>query len=136
MFLSILDYFGNWFDHPDAINERILAAQELLDQVNALLIEAEAHGVDLKINPRTKTYVSGETYGGFRPKDCPQGAATSSHKVGRGVDIYDPDDALDRWITDAILQAHGLYREHPNDTKTWCHLTDRAPGSGARSFHP
>ena len=136
MYLSLLDYFGNWFDHEDATEERKAAASELLDRVNALLVEAEAHGVDLKINPRTHSYVSGETYGGFRPQDCPQGAPNSSHKLARAVDIYDPDNTLDAYVTDAILTAHGLYRESPTATNRWCHLSDKAPGSGRRTFQP
>jgi hypothetical protein len=57
-------------------------------------------------------------------------------KQGRAVDVYDPDGHLDAWITDDILEDFGLYREHPDSTSTWCHLTDRAPGSGHRTFWP
>ena len=136
MFIGILDYFGNWFDHEDATEERKAAARELLDRVNALLVEAEAHGVDLRINPRTKTYVSGEQYGGFRPQSCPQGASDSAHKVGMAVDIFDPANDLDNYVTDAILTAHDLYREAPASTDKWCHLSTRAPGSKKRTFQP
>lgn len=90
----------------------------------------------MRINPRTHTYVAGETYGGFRPQDCPQGAPHSSHKQGQAVDIYDPDNALDNYVTDAILEAYGLYREAPSATLRWCHLSDRPPGSGKRTFQP
>jgi len=57
-------------------------------------------------------------------------------KNGRGVDIYDPENALDNWLTDAILERHGLFRESPLHTPRWCHLTDRAPKSGKRTFLP
>lgn len=136
MYLSILDLFGNFFDHEDATEERKENGQVLLDRVNGLLAEAEAHGVDLRINPRTKTYVSGETFGGFRPQDCPQGRPESAHKVGMAVDIYDPDNSLDAYVTEAILEAHDLYREAPMSTLRWCHLSTRAPRSGKRTFLP
>ena len=134
--ISILDYFSNFFDHPDATPERLLAAQDMLESVNGLLEEAETHGVDLKINPRTKTYVSGEQYGGFRPQNCPIGASGSSHKLGRACDVYDPTGSLDAYITDAILEHHGLYREAPSSTSGWCHLSDKMPASGKRTFLP
>ena len=134
--ISLLDYFGNWFDLPDATDGCKENAVALLEKVNALLEEAEAHGVDLRINPRTKTYVAGETYGGFRPQDCQQGAPHSAHKEGRAVDVYDPDNTLDSYVTDAVLEAHGLYREAPSSTLHWCHLSDKRPGSGKRTFQP
>lgn len=130
------DYFGPWRHHPDATDEVLHHASVLLVPVNDLLNEAFEAGVDLTINPQTKTHVAGITYGGFRPQCCTQGAVSSSHKVGRGIDIYDPLNALDNWITDAILTKHDLYREAPLATKGWCHLTDRAPASKKRTFLP
>jgi len=135
--ISILDLFGNFFDCDDATDEVKANAQDFLDNVlNPLLIEAEAHGIDLKINPRTKTYVSGEQYGGFRPQSCPIGAPHSAHKLGLACDVYDPDGALDAYLTDAILAAHGAYREAPSATPGWAHITSRAPASGHRTFMP
>lgn len=130
------EYFGPWRHHADATDERVYNAGVLLIPVNDLLNEAFNAGVDLEINPNTKTHIAGATFGGFRPQSCPQGAPGSSHKQGRGVDIFDPVNALDNWITDAILTRHGLYREAPLSTKGWCHLTDRAPHSGKRTFLP
>lgn len=134
--ISLVDYFGPWEDSSDATDECHQAAQEMLDKVNPLLEEAEANGVELEMNPKTGTLVSGKTYGGFRPQDCPEGAPHSSHKEGRAVDVYDPHGALDRWVSDLILEKFDLYREHPADTSGWCHLSDKAPGSGKRTFHP
>ena len=130
--ISFADYFGSHSGTP----EQEAAAVEMLERVNALLAEAEANGVELEMNPKTGTLVSGTQYGGFRPADCPQGAPRSSHKEGRAVDVFDPHGALDRWLTDIRLEKHGLYREHPGDTVGWCHLSDKAPGSGRRTFHP
>lgn len=134
--ISLADYLGVHADSPDATDARKAAAEAMLDSVNALLLEAEAYGVELPTNPKTGTLVSGETYGGFRPQSCPIGAPSSAHKEGRAVDVYDPTGALDKWITDMRLEHFGLYREHPADTSGWCHLTDRAPGSERRTFHP
>ena len=134
IFLS--DYLGSWFDHPDVSKERKENAEELLDRVNALLLDAAAHNITLEENPCTGTYVSGEQYGGFRPQSCKIGAPFSAHKIGMAVDIYDPDNALDNWISDGILAKHDLYRESPSATRGWCHLTTRAPRSGKRTFLP
>ncbi len=134
--IFMADYFGPWAGHKDATDQVKIDAYNLLEKVNGLLDEAFAHMIDMEDNPTTGTLVSGSTYGGFRPQDCPQGAPQSSHKVGRGIDIYDPKNVLDNWITDAILERHGLYREAPLSTPRWCHLTDRAPKSGRRTFQP
>ncbi len=136
MIINELDYFGPWMHHPEVTPEMRDTARTFLAKVNALLALAEKQGVKFKRNGCTGTCVSGEKYGGFRPQSCPQGAPNSSHKQGRGVDIYDPDNALDNWITDQMLEAIGLYREAPEATISWCHLTDRAPGSGKRTFRP
>ena len=134
--ISLADYVGPHAASPDWTPERQNAAEVMLDKVNAFLEQAEANGVEIKTNPDTGTCVSGQTYGGFRPQNCPQGAPHSSHKEGRAVDIYDPDGGLDKWITDARLEAAGLYREAPSATNGWCHLSDKPPGSGKRTFQP
>jgi len=134
--ISLNDYFGPWGDCDDATPERRQCAEIMLDKVNALLLDAEAHGVELRINPDTETLVSGGQYGGFRPQACTIGASDSAHKEGRAVDVFDPVNALDNWISDAILEHHGLYREMPLATRWWCHLSDRAPDSGRRTFQP
>ena len=134
--ILLIDYFGKFANHPDLTDERRAHSIILLDRVNSMLDEAFRFDVDLIDNPHTGTLISGQQYGGFRPQDCPQGAPTSSHKEGRGIDIYDPHNALDNWITDARLEQFKLYREKPLATPGWCHLTDRPPKSGRRSFLP
>jgi len=131
--ISIRDYFG---PHKAPTAALVSAAKTLLSPVNALLAEAIRAGVELARNPATGTLVSGQTYGGFRPENCPIGSPKSAHKQARAVDVYDPDGALDAWVTDEILAGYGLYREHPDATSGWCHLTDRAPDSGKRTFRP
>lgn len=134
MIITLQDYFGPWRMHRDATPERKAAAGLLVAQVNGLL--AQCHALGLRENPVTGTMVSGLDLGGFRPQDCKVGAKNSSHKDGRGIDIYDPDNHLDDWLTDAVLEKHGLYREAPAATPGWCHLTDRPPLSGRRTFLP
>ena len=134
--ISLLEYFGKFFDHVAATEEVLENAAELLECVDRLMATAMDDGVNLPINPVTGSQVSGTQYGGFRPPECLQGAATSSHKRGKGVDIYDPHNHLDDWITDEILEECGLYREHPEKTPHWVHLTTRAPGSKSRTFQP
>jgi hypothetical protein len=134
--ITLAQLFGKWLGHPDATIERQQNGARLLEKANALLERAAADGVPLRTNPKTGTLISGTEYGGFRPQSCPQGAAGSSHKQGRGLDVYDPEGDLDDWLDDAKLEQFGLYREAPANTKGWTHLTDRAPGSGRRTFQP
>jgi hypothetical protein len=134
--ITLDQYFGIYANHPDAGPGMYAAAERMLDTVNPLLAKAASEGVKLETNPNTNSLVSGETNGGFRPQACPVGASKSSHKQARAVDVFDPKNALDDWITDEILTQFGLYREHPDDTPHWCHLSDKAPGSGRRTFKP
>ena len=137
--ITLEDYFGPWLTHKDATPAVVDNAEILLDLVNDLLEEAFSGGVDLLINPVTQSYVSGRTYRGFRPQDCPQGSPSSSHKTGQGIDIYDyPLDALDKWCLahPEELRKRGLHMEHPDDTPKWCHLTTRSPKSGKTVFKP
>lgn len=108
-------------------------ATELLTRVDKLL---SAYPGKLHIDPDTKSYIGGEKNGGVRPLSCPVGSSQSSHKKAKGVDVYDPGNLIDKWADDAILAKYDLYREHPNYTDGWCHLTTRPPGSGKRSFIP
>ncbi len=134
--ISADDYFRAYAGHPEITPEIEANAEALLAKVNALLAWAESEGWQPRINAATGTLVSGQDNGGWRPRACPIGAPRSSHKRGRGVDVADGDGALDAMITDAVLMQFGLYREHPDATAGWCHLTDRAPKSGNRTFWP
>ena len=134
--ITIDDYFGPYAKHPDAKPGKWAVADIMLDKVNGLLEEAMEHGVDFIDNPKTGTLVSGSENGGFRPMDCKTGAPLSAHKGGHAVDVFDPRNELDNWLTDEILTKHKLYREHPDDSPTWCHLQDTPPKSGKRTFKP
>lgn len=137
MILSLAAYVGPHAKSPDWNAARVDNAIALLLRVNALIAHLETvMGIVFRVNPGTGTCVSGKTFGGFRPQDCPQGAPTSSHKDGAGVDLYDPDNKIDDALDDALLEKFHLYREHPSATARWCHLTTRAPRSGRRTFLP
>ena len=134
--ITLAQYFGNKPHSPDHTSN----ADYLLHRVANLEAEAAAAGVKVDhIDPDTGTCISGSRGGagdgGFRLPTSTTGKGLSSHKEARGVDKYDPLNELDNWLTDEILARHGLYREHPDDTPTWCHLTTRPPNSGKRSFH-
>jgi len=130
--IQLSEYF---LDHNHTEEHR-KNAEELLRRVNALLAAFVADGGALNKNPNTKTYISGQTFGGFRPADCPIGAPKSAHKLGMAVDVYDKGNQLDSWLTDLVLLKFDLYRESPHDTVGWLHLTTKSPKSGRRTFKP
>lgn len=134
--ITISQYAGPHRESKDWTPARQTKAMDLLRRVNDLTAYLAAQGVPFPINNDTGSGVSGQTYGGFRPQNCPQGAPKSSHKEGEGIDLYDPGNYIDAAITDKLLIQFGLFREHPNKTKGWCHLTTRAPKSGNRTFLP
>jgi len=130
--ITLEQYFGKF--KPEHVEN----AEKLLSAVNALMSEAILDGIEFRVNPVTKSQVSGAQYGGFRPLDCPIGAPNSSHKQAMAVDLYDPKDEIDAWCVSHLdkLEIAGIYIEHPDDTKTWSHWTIRPPKSGSRVFKP
>ena len=136
MKITNADVIGRWRDSQDLTLSRMNNISALVLCVNKLLDLAREAGIRLKVNKSTGTLVSGTRYGGFRPQACSEGAPKSAHKEGKAVDIYDPDEALDTWLSDEILLKCNLYREHPDKTEGWCHLSIRRPASGHRTFWP
>jgi len=134
--ISIDQYFGAFIHHHEVTEEIMDNASNLLDHVDKLMAYAIEDMLTIPVNPDTNSQVSGREYGGFRPSDCPIGAKTSAHKTGLAVDIYDPHNTLDEWITDEMLEECGLYREAPSSTPHWTHLSVRRPPSGHRTFQP
>lgn len=136
--IMLEQYVGPHADSRDWTPDVRSNARSFLEKCAALEAEMVADGVEFHVNPATGSNVSGYWYGGFRPQDCPEGAPGSSHKVGRGVDRYDPDGDIDQWCMEHQdrLEAHGIYIEHPAATRGWSHWTDRAPKSGRRVFYP
>jgi len=136
--ITLEQYFGKWIDHPDATEARKGNAKRLLIACEMLSAMAAADGVVFPTNPATQSNVSGQQYGGFRPQNCPIGAAHSSHKEGMAVDRFDPLNKIDDWCMANLdkLALCGIYLEHPDDTPHWSHWSIRPPLSGNRVFHP
>lgn len=136
--ITLEQYVGSHNDSPDWTPACEARAAILLKACAALEDEMAADGVEFPDNPATGSGVSGQTFGGFRPQDCPQGASNSAHKTGEAVDRYDLTGRIDAWLMahQGRLVAHGLYIEHPSATVHWSHWTTRAPGSGNRVFYP
>lgn len=143
--ITLEAYFGA---KPHDAEQEIMA-DDLLTRVNALIAEAEA-SVEFTstVCPNTGTQISGSKGGtgdgGFRLPTATTGSPKSSHKQAKAVDVFDPLDKLDEWLDkyehgvgdNRMLAKHGLYRESPAHTPTWCHLQTRVPLSGRRTFNP
>jgi len=136
--ITLTQYAGTHADSQDWTLQRQANAAGLLVACSRLEALARADGVKFLDNPATGNGISGSTFGGFRPQNCPQGAPQSSHKEGLAVDRYDPDNAIDAWCMANLdrLEACGIYIEHPDATSHWSHWTTKAPKSGRRVFYP
>ena len=132
-------YFGPYLEHKDVGHEEWFNAHVLLEKVDKLLELAESCGVPITTNLTTNSLVSGSGNGGFRPKKSTVGASKSRHKQGRAVDVYDPLNALDKWLVaqpDELLEDFGLWFEDGKHTNGWCHMQDIPPPSKRRFFIP
>lgn len=136
--ITLDQYIGTHKDSPDLTPERIKNANNLLESVNALMANAEADNIEFLINPATGSQISGKTFGGFRPQNCPQGAPKSNHKQGKGIDLYDPHGQIDAWCMANFSQLEdaGIWIEHPEATTGWSHWQSVPPKSGKRAYHP
>lgn len=136
MKLTTTDVIGKWAGHiTPAQHDNI---DRLVATANALIEVMVSDGVMFPVNPMTGSIVGGETLGGFRPQNCPIGAPNSAHKMGMAVDLYDPNNAIDKWLWNhrSTLNTSGLWFEHPDATPRWSHWSIRPPRSGARFFRP
>jgi len=64
------------------------------------------------------------------------GSPKSAHLVCQAIDLVDKENKIDNWLTDEILTKYDLYREHPDSTPRWTHLTIKPPKSKKRTFKP
>ena len=141
-----VEKFGAKLSHPDATEERQTNARVLLYCANELLAYAKEHGVYGEwVDDDTGSQISGVQGGagdgGFRLQKSATGTGKSKHKEGAALDVFDPQDKLDNWLTDETLFRFKLFREHPDATKGWCHLQTIPPGwwkedSEKRTFIP
>ena len=137
--LTTENVIGPWGGSKDLIPQRKAnIATLLVPRVNKLLGLMAADKVLPKTNPATKSIVSGQTLGGFRPQGSKVGTLLSRHKEGEAVDLFDPDNALDKWCMEHLdkLAECELWLESPNSTSGWCHLQCVPPRSGVRVFNP
>jgi len=136
--ITLTQYVGPHINSPDWTLERQANAASLLVSCSRLETLAKADGIKFPDNPATGNGISGATFGGFRPQNCPQGAPQSSHKEGLAVDRYDPDGEIDKWCLLNLdrLVSCGIYIEHPDSTLHWSHWTTKSPKSGRRVFYP
>lgn len=78
---------------------------------------------------------------GYRPgkyNKAAGGASNSSHLTCEACDFADVDWSLKQFVmlNPQVLEDCGLYMEHPDHTRTWCHLQIRKTSSGVRIFKP
>lgn len=79
---------------------------------------------------------------GWRPRavnaQVPNASPRSRHVTCEAIDLDDPDGRLDAWCMANlhVLEAIGLWLEHPAATPGWCHLQIVPPRSGRRVFEP
>jgi hypothetical protein len=136
--ITFAQYVGPHLRSKDWTAQRQISSGILLQRVNALMLLAEADGVTFPVNPKTGSQISGQTFGGFRPQDCPQGAPNSNHKEGKGIDLYDPANEIDAWCLTNLdkLEQCEIWIEHPSKTSGWSHWQSISPRSGNRVYIP
>lgn len=136
--ITLEEYVGPHANSPDWTPDRQENAKKLLAACAALEADMAKDWIVFPVNMVTKSGVSGQTYGGFRPQNCPQGSAKSAHKEGLAVDRYDPHGEIDAYLLghQFLLVKHGIYIEHPDKTERWSHWSIRPPKSGRHVFYP
>lgn len=137
--ITFEDYIGKWKNSKDLTPERISNIKDkLLPRIEVFFAYLILQGVNFPSNSATHCQISGQTYGGFRPQDCPQGSPNSSHKEGLAVDVYDPKNEIDDYIMQhqEILEEFAIYIEHPSKTEHWSHWSVKPPKSGKHVFYP
>lgn len=139
--LSKEQYLGVHAKSADLTPARLANIDRLLKAANRLMMLGIQVGIIFPTNPKTKSQISGETFGGFRPQSCTIGAKNSAHKEGLAVDIYDPIGNIDTWLMESpeamkLYEELGIYFEHPSATIGWSHWSIKKPLSGKRFFYP
>ena len=136
--ITLAEYVGPHASSKDWNEANRYNAGILLVNVNKLIARAKAAGIEFPTNTRTGSSVSGQTYGGFRPQAAPIGAPNSNHKLGQGIDLFDPKNEIDAWCMEnfTALAACSIWIEHPSATPGWSHWQSVPPKSGKRAYMP
>jgi Peptidase M15 len=127
--ITLAQYFmGRDAEHAPELTETIRRNAELtVARVNALLAHA---CIECAVNSGWRPAAINAAVPGASPR--------SRHLTCEAVDLDDPDDALDTWCMAHldVLEAIGLWLEHPAATPGWCHVQIVPPRSGRRVFEP
>lgn len=138
--ITLEHYAGPYLHDPDFDLEARARAIHTVGCINAVLEMAEADGIEFERNPNTRTLISGNGNGGFRPQRCPIGAPGSAHKHAEAGDIAEVlGRRFARWCLqnrDRMIAAGIRAMERPQWTPTWVHLQTRPVRSGAFFFIP
>jgi hypothetical protein len=148
--ITLAHYFWQKEGHAECTPEACDAGERMLACVNALLGHVASVSSWREANdPDTGSPISGTRGGagdgGFRLSTSTTGSPRSAHKQARAVDVFDPDNKFDDYISrfdlqggarNVLLERFGLYREAPHATPGWCHLQDIPPASRRRTFNP
>lgn len=127
--ISLSDYYmGRDEKFPAELTDDLRwNAASTVDRVNQLL---EAFGEHRNVTS------------GWRPAvvnaATPNAAKKSKHMTCQACDLEDKDGWLDAWCIDNLpaLERIGLWLEHPDATKGWCHVQIIPPNSKNRVFRP
>jgi len=132
-------YIGKYSDSTD-LNESVChnINNKLLPTVNRLVSFIKMSGHIFLPNPITNSIISGSGNGGFRPQNCKTGAKNSLHKRGLAIDIYDPNNYIDRYLQHnlGLLEGLEVWLELPASTYGWSHWQVLPPPSNKRIFIP
>lgn len=137
--ISKVQYVGSYAKSQDLTPNVLANIDMLLKKVNSLMQVGMADGVMFRVNPETKSQISGQKNGGFREQCCTIGAPASAHKQGMAIDLYDPFNQIDSWLMQSPIakvayEDLGFYFEHPDATNGWSHWQIRPTKS--RFFRP
>jgi hypothetical protein len=126
MTVSKAQYLGVYAKSKDLTPVRLANVDRLLTAANRLQQFCMTHGIEFKMNPKTKSQIGGETNGGFRPQNCKIGSPKSAHKEALALDWYDPVGEIDSFLmtnpeAQALAKELGFYFEHPSATVGWSH---------------
>jgi hypothetical protein len=121
-------FMGRDGEHARELTEQLARNAELtIARANALLAHA---------------CIECAVSSGWRPAAINAAVANASprsrHLTCEAIDLVDPHDALDAWCMQhlEVLEAIGLWLEHPAATPGWCHVQTVPPRSGRRVFEP
>lgn len=130
--ISFEDYItasGKYLDRlksAELTPEVIDNAKKLLEKVNAFLAELGVTSVKVSSGFRPSAVNSG----------IPNAAKRSLHMSGLAIDLEDADESLDTLgrKNNALKRKYGIWQEHPDHTKKWCHYDIKNRGDRSENI--